>query len=190
MESRPVVPDDEQLLLQFKSGDRIAFDEIFNRFADPIHTYIRMRLNGASAADDILQEVFIRLWNKRHSITIHSSFRNYLYTIVQHCISDHIRAIKRKRYTLTEELPEHTETTPLPDDQIQYKQVYHIWRGAINKLPGQMRRIYAMKNEEQLSVKEIASELKLSEQTVKNQLHTAGQRIVKMLQQVQLFFFF
>ncbi|SEO76670.1 Sigma-70, region 4 [Niastella yeongjuensis] len=51
-----------------------------------------------------------------------------------------------------------------------------------------MRRIYSMKNEEQLSVKEIASELQLSEQTVKNQLHTAGQRIVKMLRQVQIFF--
>lgn len=188
MESRPIVPDDEHLLLLVKQGDRIAFDELFNRFAEPIHTYIRLRLHNAGEADDVLQEVFIRLWNRRQSIHIHTSFRNYLYTIVQHCICDHQRAVKRKRYTLTGELPEHTETTPLPDEQFQYKQVYHIWRGAMNKLPGQMRRIYSMRNEEQLSVKEIASELKLSEQTVKNQLHTAGQRIVKILQQVQLFF--
>jgi RNA polymerase sigma-70 factor (ECF subfamily) len=104
--------------------------------------------------------------------------------IVQHCISDHQRAHKRKRYTLTEEMPEYTEERPLPDEQYQYKQVYHIWKNATNKLPGQMRRIYSMKNEEQLSVKEIASELQLSEQTVKNQLHTAAQRIMKMLRQV------
>jgi RNA polymerase sigma-70 factor (ECF subfamily) len=84
-------------------------------------------------------------------------------------------------------MPEHTEGRPMPDEQYQYKQVYHIWKSATNKLPGQMRRIYAMKNEDQLSVKEIASELQLSEQTVKNQLHTAGQRIVKMLRAVQLF---
>jgi len=189
MESRPVVPNDEQLLLLIKDGDRIAFDEIFNRFADPIHAYIRLRLHGAEEADDVLQEVFIRLWNHRQAINIHSSFRNYLYTIVQHCICDHQRAAKRKRYTLTGELPERAEATPQPDEQYQYKQVYKIWRGAMNTLPGQMRRIYSMRNEDQLSVKEIASELKLSEQTVKNQLHTAGQRIVKILQQVQLFFF-
>src|SRR5687767_13829345 len=188
MNLQPIVPEDGELLLQLNQGDRLAFDEIFNRFADPIHTYIRLRLNGSEEADDVLQEVFIRLWNKRQSIVIHSSFRNYLYTIVQHCICDHQRAAKRKRYTLTEEMPEHTEGRPLPDEQYQYKQAYHIWKNATKKLPGQMRRIYSMKNEEQLSVKEIASELQLSEQTVKNQLHTAGQRVMKMLRQVQLFF--
>jgi RNA polymerase sigma-70 factor (ECF subfamily) len=188
MNFQPSVPDDGELLLQLKKGDRIAFDELFNRFAEPIHTYIKMRLNGSEEADDVLQEVFIRLWNKRQRIVIHTSFRNYLYTIVQHCICDNQRASKRKRYTLTAELPEHTEERPQPDEQYQYKQVYHIWKNATSKLPGQMRRIYSMKNEEQLSVKEIASELQLSEQTVKNQLHTAGQRIVKMLRQVQIFF--
>lgn len=188
MNFQPRVPDDGELLQQLKKGDRIAFDEIFNRFAEPIHTYIRMRLNGSEEADDVLQEVFIRLWNKRQRIVIHTSFRNYLYTIVQHCISDHQRADKRKRYTLPSEMPEHTEERPQPDEQYQYKQAYHIWKNATKKLPGQMRRIYSMKNEEQLTVKEIASELQLSEQTVKNQLHTAGQRIVKMLRQVQIFF--
>ena len=175
------VPDDSQLLLQLKEGDKAAFDELFNRFADPIHTYIRGRLDVSGDADDVLQEVFMRLWSKRQSIIIHTSFRNYIYTIVQHCITDHQRATKRKRYVLTEDPQEQIEERPRPDEQYQYKQVYHIWKGATNKLPGQMRRIYVMKNEEQLSVKEIASELQLSEQTVKNQLHTAGQRMVKIL---------
>ena len=181
MNFQPEGPGENELLTQLSQGDRIAFDEIFNRFADPIHTYIKMRLNGSEEADDVLQEVFIRLWNKRQRIVIHTSFRNYLYTIAQNCISDHHRVAKRKRYTLTDEMPEHTEEMPRPDEQYQYKQVYHLWKNATNKLPGQMRRIYSMKNEEQLTVKEIASELQLSEQTVKNQLHTAGQRIVKML---------
>lgn len=186
MSFQEIIPEDGPLLQQLKKGDRTAFDEIFNRFADPILTYIRRRLDGSEEAEDVLQEVFMRLWQKRQTIVIHSSFRNYLYTIVQHCISDHLRADKRKRYTLTAEPQEQTEERPRPDEQYQYKQVYHIWKGAMNKLPGQMRRIYAMKNEEELSVKEIASELELSEQTVKNQLHTAGQRIVKILRQVQM----
>jgi RNA polymerase sigma-70 factor (ECF subfamily) len=180
-------PDFGSTLLLLKEGDMTAFDTIFNRFADPIHLYIQSRL-GAEEADDVLQEVFIRLWHKRRSINIHTSFRNYLYTIVQHCIADHLRASKRKRYTLTAAMPDQVEKRPQPDEQYQYKQVYHMWKGAMNKLPGKMRRIYAMKNEEQLSVKEIATELQLSEQTVKNQLHTAGQRMVKFFRQVQLFF--
>jgi RNA polymerase sigma-70 factor (ECF subfamily) len=64
-----------------------------------------------------------------------------------------------------------------------------MWKGAMEQLPGKMRRIYAMKNEEQLSVREIANELQLSEQTVKNQLHTAGQRMLKFLRHLQIFFF-
>lgn len=146
-----------------------------------------MRLNGSEEADDVLQEAFIRLWHKRQSIIIHSSFRNYLYTLVRHCISDHTRAVKRRKYTLTDNIPEQEEVTASPDEQYQYKQVYYMWRGAMNKLPIRMRRIYSMKIEEQRSVKEIAAELQLSEQTVKNQLHTAGQRIIKILQKVQLF---
>lgn len=188
MSFQDMVPDDGSLMMQLKQGDLTAFDEIFNRFADPILTYIQYRLNGSDEADDVLQEVFIRLWNKRQSINIHTSFRNYLYTIVQHCIVDHLRASKRKRYVVTGNMPDQTEDRPQPDDQYQYKQVYAIWKGAMNELPGQMRRIYAMKNEDQLSVKEIAAELRLSEQTVKNQLHTAGQRIVKVLRQVRTFF--
>jgi len=169
--------------------NRAAFDEIFHQYADAVRTYIKGRLGNEEDADDVLQEVFIKLWNKRQSIDIHTSLRNYLYTIVQNCINDHLRAAKRQRYTLTADIQDRTEERPLPDEQYQYKQVYHIWKGAVNTLPGQMRRIYAMKNEEQLSVKEIASELQLSEQTVKNQLHTAGQRVIKILRGVQLFFF-
>jgi RNA polymerase sigma-70 factor, ECF subfamily len=180
-------PDSNSLLLQLKEGDLTAFDEIFNRFADPIHMYVQSRL-GPEEADDVLQEVFFRLWHKRQSINIHTSFRNYLYTIVQHCISDHLRASKRKRYTPTADLPDMTEQRPQPDEQYQHKQVYHMWKGAMEQLPGKMRRIYAMKNEEQLSVREIANELQLSEQTVKNQLHTAGQRMLKFFRRVQLFF--
>lgn len=188
MNYQEIAPDEGSLLLMLQAGDQTAFDELFNRYAAPVHTYIRLRLNGSAEADDVLQEVFIRLWHKRQSIIIHSSFRNYLYTIVQHCISDHLRATRRRRYTLTDDMPEAPELAPQPDEQYQYKQVYYMWRGALQKLPGQMRRIYAMKIEEQRSVKEIASELRLSEQTVKNQLHTAGQRMVKILRQVQLFF--
>jgi RNA polymerase sigma-70 factor (ECF subfamily) len=188
MSFHEIGPDFGPLLLQLKEGDLTAFDAIFNRFADPIHTYIGSRL-GPEEADDVLQEVFIRLCHKRQSIQIHTSFRNYLYTIVQHCISDHLRAAKRKRYTATDIMPEPTEQRPQPDEQYQYKQAYHMWKGATDQLPGKMRQIYVMKNEDQLSVKEIASELQLSEQTVKNQLHTAGQRMGKVLHQVRSFFF-
>src|SRR3954470_21153090 len=112
MNFQPIVPDDGELLLQLKKGDRIAFDEIFNRFADPIHSYIRMRLNGSEEADDVLQDVFIRLWHIRQPIVIHTSFGNYLYSILQHCICDHQRAAKRKRYPLPADMPEHTEERP------------------------------------------------------------------------------
>jgi len=188
MSTQEMLSDDSPLLLRLKEGDRTAFDEIFNRYAGPVLTYIRRRLKGAAEADDILQEVFLRLWKKRDSIIIHSSFRNYIYTIVHNCISDHLRAARKRKYSLVDEFQEQATERPRPDEQYQHKQVYHIWKDATKKLPGQMRRIYVMKTEDQLTVKEIASQLQLSEQTVKNQLHTAGQRIVKILRRVQLFF--
>jgi len=170
--------------------DKAAFEDIFNRHADAVHTYIRKRL-GEVEADDVLQEVFLRLWDKRHSITIHTSPRNYLYTLVQNCITDHLRrSARRKGSSLDVELYDREEQRPRPDEQVQYKQVYRLWKDATEQLPGQMRRIYVMKNEQHLSVKEIASELQLSEQTVKNQLNTAGQRILKRMTKLLTLIFF
>ncbi len=181
-------PDERSLLLRLKKGDQIAFDELFHRFADPVMTYIVFRLQNEGDAEDILQEVFIKLWHKRNSIEIHSSFKNYLYTIVQNCISDHLRAAQRRKCRPVDQLPDIQAEQAQPHDHYQYKQLNQLWRQAIKRLPAQMGRIYTMRNEEARSVKEIASELDLSEQTVKNQLHTASQRIVKILRQVQLFF--
>ncbi|BAV05641.1 RNA polymerase sigma-70 factor, ECF subfamily [Filimonas lacunae] len=181
-------PDEQSLLLRLKKSDKAAFDLLFHQFADPVITYIRFRLQDEHDAEDVLQEVFIKLWDKRSSIDVHTSFKNYLYTIVQNSIIDHQRKLKRKKYHPAETPPDTQEDTCQPNDHYQYKQLNQLWQQAIKRLPVQMGRIYVMRNEEALSVKEIASELDLSEQTVKNQLHTAGQRIVKIMQQVNTFF--
>lgn len=183
-------PGEQSLLLRLKEGNREDFDQLFNQFADPVMTYLRFRLHDEQDAEDILQEVFIKVWHRRHAIDVHTSFKNYLYTLVQNCITDHQRTLKRKKCIPAEILPDSQEEAIQPDDQYQYRQLNQLWKQAIQRLPMQMGRIYAMKNEEALSVKEIASELDLSEQTVKNQLYTAGQRIVKILQQVNLLFVF
>lgn len=187
MHFQEILPGEQSLLLRLKEGDKEAFNELFEQFADPVLTYAAYRLRDERDAEDVLQEVFIKLWNKRSSIQIHTSFRNYLYTIVQNTINDHLRVRKRRKWESAGELPDTQEERFQPTDHYQYKQLQHIWKQAIKRLPVQMGRIYSMKNEEALTVKEIASELDLSEQTVKNQLHTASQRIVKILQQIQLF---
>ncbi|RFM27047.1 RNA polymerase sigma factor [Deminuibacter soli] len=188
MHFQELLPDEQSLLQRLREGDKDAFNELFNQFAEPVLTYINFRLQDAHDADDILQEVFIKLWHKRSTIEVHTSFKNYLYTIVQNCITDHIRVIKRRKWQPADTPPDTQEDHIKPNDYYQYKQLHQLWKQAIKRLPVQMGRIYVMKNEEALSVKEIASELDLSEQTVKNQLHTASQRIVKILQQVNLLF--
>lgn len=178
-----------ELLLQLQKDDRIAFNLLFDRFADAIHTYVSIRLGCSATADDIVQEVFIKLWNKRKSIQIRTSFRNYLYTIVQNCITDFKRSEKSRKYELSEQMPE------LPSDhgtgwqQLERSQLYQLWKQAAGRLPEQMRRIYLLKKDEELSVKEIAGELDLSEQTVKNQLHSANQRILSIMKGIRFLFF-
>ncbi|GGH66278.1 RNA polymerase sigma-70 factor (ECF subfamily) [Filimonas zeae] len=188
MQYQESFPGEQALVQRLKEGYREDFDELFNQYAEPVMNYLRFRLTDEQDAEDVLQEVFIKLWRYRHAIEIHTSFKNYLYTLVQNCINDHLRVLKRKRHISIAELPDSQEEQMQPDDHFRYRQLNQSWREAIQRLPVQMGRIYSMKNEEALSVKEIASELDLSEQTVKNQLHNAAQRIVKILQQVQLFF--
>lgn len=181
-------PGEQSLQLWLKNGERAHFNDLFYQLSEPVMTYIRFRLQDESAAEDVLQEVFIKLWNRRTQIDVHTSFKNYLYTIVQNCVNDHLRTQKRKKWQAADLPPDTQEDRYQPDDHYQHKQLHQLWKQAVKRLPGQMARIYLMKNEDALSVREIASELELSEQTVKNQLYTAGQRIVKLLQQVNILF--
>ena len=159
---------DIDIINQIKEGDLKAFRELYVRYSDLLYRNIFVRINNEFDADDILQGFFLQVWEKRASIHITTSVRGYLLLMLRNYILDCIRMEKiRQVYeeaSFQEEIHDDTWEQIVGSD-LQT----HIQRIA-ETFPPRLQTIYKLRHEESYSIKEIADEMSLSEQTVKNQL--------------------
>ena len=164
---------DTKLLQSLKSGDQSAFNTLYELYAASLTGYAAARLASLEEARDIIHDLFVYVWDERASITITTSFKSFLFAAVRYRIVDHIRKnITRREYAemaqrLTADYIASTE------DELTAKDIRQTLELAVNNLPSRTKEIYRLSRHRQLAVKEIASRLHLSEQTVKNQLTTA-----------------
>jgi RNA polymerase sigma-70 factor (ECF subfamily) len=164
---------DTKLLQSLKSGDQSAFNTLYELYAASLTGYAAARLASLEEARDIIHDLFVYVWDERASITITTSFKSFLFAAVRYRIIDHIRKnITRREYAemaqrLTADYIASTE------DELTAKEIRQTLELAVNNLPSRTKEIYRLSRHRQLAIKEIASRLHLSEQTVKNQLTTA-----------------
>ncbi|HEY4324325.1 MAG TPA: RNA polymerase sigma-70 factor [Mucilaginibacter sp.] len=164
---------DEQLVILLKNGDQTAFTEIYNRYAESLAGFAASKLYSLDDARDILHDLFVKLWENRDQLNITSNLQSYLYAIIRHRIVDKIRKnITREEYgvmlqALAIDYQQNIE------QQIAEKELKQQIQTALNGLAPRVKEIYLLSKEQNLSNREIAEKLNLSEQTVKNQLSAA-----------------
>ncbi|MNL41088.1 ECF RNA polymerase sigma factor SigW [compost metagenome] len=128
-------------------------------------------------AKDLVQDAFLSLWDKMDELDTEGSVLAYLYAILRNKIlklyeKDEVRA----RYAISVtalEIPSDLNT----QNALIEKELKQLIEKEIERMPPRMREIYLLKKDDELSVKQIAVSLSLSEQTIKNQLQTAYQRL-------------
>jgi RNA polymerase sigma-70 factor (family 1) len=162
---------DQELTLLLKAGDQLAFTEIYQRYGKALTTFAaaESRLNDLDDAGDVLHDLFVWLWEERAKLAITGNLKNYLFTAIRNRIIDHIRKnnTRQKYADLLEELSYSLE------QQFEAKELGQLLEHSLTDLPARSAEIYRLSRQDHLSVKEIAAQLGLSEQTVKNQLTTA-----------------
>lgn len=163
---------DPELVQLLKSNDEAAFNEIYRRFGGLLYVYACRVTREENEAEDIVQEVFIYLWDKRTHLHI-DSLSAWLYQAVRYRFFDSLDRRKVRtdhREALQQFLDQGAYTI---DDYIREKELIQLVEKGIAALPSKMQEIFSLSRKEQLSHKEIASRLKISEKTVKNQVHNA-----------------
>lgn len=90
---------DEALVLRYQSGDRGAFDELYDRYAKPIFNFLRRAAQRPDAADDLCQKVFLKLHLGRHLYRPQAPFRHWIFTIARNVLRDDARERRRKPTT-------------------------------------------------------------------------------------------
>lgn len=154
-----------------KAGNKQAFDEIYKEFSPRLYNFILSIVGSSSDSQDILQNVFIKVWEKRAELIVDKNFEAYIYTIARHFVYNHLRT---KLYTHLVS----TDGVDLADNcsieqSIFKKDVTLYFKDIINKLPEKRREIFIMNKFQDLSYKEIAEKLSISENTVDTQLRRA-----------------
>jgi RNA polymerase sigma-70 factor (family 1) len=168
------VSDKELLAADDEAG---AFRTLYDRYWEALYQKAFRRLGSDADAQDAVQEVFISCWNNRSHIEIADSLAAYLFTALKYCIIKRVYR-KAKNGLLSPLSVEELEQTDLSTEELlRYRELRDLVAREVEALPERMRTVYKMSRVEQLPVAEIAAQLGLSEQTIKNTLHLILKRL-------------
>jgi RNA polymerase sigma-70 factor (family 1) len=177
---------DIELTHLLKGDDETAFAEIYRRYAKSLADFAASKLSNLEDAQDIIHDIFVKLWEDRERLQITSNLKTYLFTLTRHRIIDKIRRnITREEYAaMLQSLTNAYQ--PSIEQQIAVKELQQTIENSLNQLSPRVKEIYQLSREENLSIPEIAEKLQLSEQTVKNQLSTALSHLRKSVSAISV----
>lgn len=158
--------EEQFLLIELRRGNKNAFSVLFSTYYKDLVMFAGCYLQERSICEDIVQSVFLKVWNDRESLSIESSIKSYLLTSVRNSCLDEIR----HRYIVREHESVVLSDSVLDDvdteNYILYSDLYTHLEEALDKLPLACREAFEMSRFEQLKYKEIAARLNVSERTV------------------------
>lgn len=165
---------DEQLVQLMHEGDLDAFSMIFHRYNEPLLNFSLKIIQNKEDAADIIQEIFVSLWNRRSDIVFSHSLQAWLYQAVRFQAARYIHQSKRKRAFLAElvALMPQVEARS-PDATLVQEQLDAALRATIETMPARMKEVFVLSREYQLSHREISRKLKIAESTVKKTVQNA-----------------
>lgn len=160
-----------------QKGNVRAFEQLFHLYWESLYHNVYWRICDESIAKDIVQELFSHLWEKREQISINETVEGYLRIMARNKVLNYFKseAIRKKHMGAAGYRPEESVNTT--EEILALKEVNSQYQGAIARLPEKMRQIYLLSAEEGRSIEEIARQLTLAPQTVKNQLTAAAKKI-------------
>jgi RNA polymerase sigma-70 factor, ECF subfamily len=150
-----------------------AFDIIYKKYSRRLYGFVFRYIKQDADTEEVVQEVFIKIWQSRENINIYSSFESFLFTIAHNATVNLLkkRATEQKYVEHVKSLQRIEETYELTDE-IQYKELNQKFQGLLNELTPRQKEIFQLSREEGLSNEEISKKLGISVQTVKNHLVT------------------
>ncbi len=168
-----------QLIIRLKNSDEKAFREVYDLYHHRLFHYSLKFTHSQEATQEIIQDIFLKLWTHRQNLNPHLSLQNYLYTLNKH---ENFKYLKQaaQQVALQEAIITRYQTDRShTEDAVIYQEYMDIAEEAIGHLPAQRQLIFKMFRFEGQSSKEIAHALGLSNHTVRAQLVKATQYIKK-----------
>jgi len=163
---------DHDLVDCLQKGDLEAFDLVFRRYADRLYGFSLKYLKSKEEAEELVQDVFLKIWENRKNLKREGAFRSYLFTIAYH----NMCRIFRKRVSLeklAKEISSPGDESFTLDESLDYRSSLDQVNKLIDQLPPRQKEIFIKSRKEGKSTKEIVAELNIVPGTVDNQVSEA-----------------
>lgn len=170
-------------VLAIKDGDLRAFNELFDRYGKRLYHFSIGYLKSAADSEEIVQEVFLKIWNNREELSAQKSFESYLFTIAKNSILNTIRKSKSEQAYLSY-AKLHPGKNVLLDDELNFRELEEAYKEAVEQLSPRRKEIFMLNREQSLSNAEIAEKMNVSVKTVENQMTSALSEIRKNLRSI------
>ncbi len=186
MREKDSVVSDKLLLAAIRAGSENAFRQLYEKYWEDLYRMAYRRLASPEDIKDILQDVFLSLWNNINEVNADESLGGYLYTSLRNRIFNFFEKRQNRLNCLMKQPFNPVESEEIIWNRFNTKEIQKIIAFQVAAMPPKMKRIYLLSKKEQLTISEIAELLNLSPQTVKNQLHRALERMRQNLQKHDL----
>ncbi|WP_119079767.1 RNA polymerase sigma factor [Chitinophaga alhagiae] len=163
----------DPLPARLAAGDESAFREFFHLYSHHIYSVAFLMTKSAGLAEDMVQEVFLKIWLNRASLSGVENLQAYLYTSARHHILNELRKKSHSRQFTDALLEYFSESADNPEQALLRKESRGFLHQAIAHLPDRQRLIYQLSKEKGLKQEEIAARLNISQHTVRNHLAQA-----------------
>lgn len=181
---------DRLLVMRMKQGDMKAFQEIFVNYGEKLFEFSFSYLKDSYVAEEIVQDVFLRIWEMREDIDEDRSFKSFIYQMTVNKVFNHMKhQVVRQKY---EKYILHSTHSfgDSPEVQLQLSELDERIRSLLQKIPEQQRNVFMLSRIEGLSNPEIAEKLNLSIRTVENQIYRTTKFLKDHLKGEYLFIVF
>ncbi|MCQ9159566.1 RNA polymerase sigma-70 factor [Parabacteroides distasonis] len=164
--------EERQIIKSLKEGDREAFSMLYKQYWEKVYHFCGLYLNNRDVAEDVVQEVFIKVWESREFIREDDNFKGLLFVITRNLIfNQHRKNVNEDFYKMT--VLSAMETSYDLEEEITAYNLGEYIDHLIEELPERRRVIFNLSRKEHKSYKEIAFQLNISEKTVENQISEA-----------------
>jgi len=163
-----------ELLLRIAAGDEQAFRRLTYLYSERVFFHALTFVKSWHLAEEMVQDIFLRIWQKREKLHQVENWDKYLFTISKNCL---INSMKRKANYLKLNELEEVEDTLRPDNQHERKELTILFEKAINQLPAQKQAVFKMIHLDGLSQEEVSRHLGIATRTVRWNLVTAMNEI-------------
>lgn len=181
--------DEKKLILRLSMGDEMAFEILFYRYRGKVGNFIKRSIPPQIDLEETVHEIFLRIWINKEKLDGNLPFGPYLFRVARNIVIDELRKnIQHSIYLLDGSFPSDFSINDT-DFEIEERELQSWFKTMLNKLPEKRRNIFILNRFEELSYKDIAAKLNISENTVDTQIRRTLRYFREEIKKLRMFTF-